>query len=408
MSQLVKHVFEQVCSDLVIDANLAKAIIKYQLSFSTKNDQHIQFFGGHLTGVQVVRFTDQDRQLWFEDILKTDEDYLQKELLKLPTVHEEHKVASNAMNLSCAYLVHALTVSSIPEPLKHDAIIATLLVLQYKFLTSRLYRHFVFPADRATAEATFASLSLKFDLKQAGSWGALLNQRAENIVLPNALWVNLIKTFDDDSKIEKFLNDVQTRLRSLLNIIAGVHYSINKQGKRITAVSATVEHDGKEVLRDRTKSLAVYTRYLNAVITDKGSFIREELTSVVENLIHTMPPQLLHTTLAWMSDNYQSTKSPEVENVVKETLIHSFDYLSHDRAAMQSTHDLPGLLTRLRGVYTAARSTDPALMFLREEVEKIVKKATNTKNVSLLAPTRTGVLLYLVLRALCKNYYSGQ
>lgn len=407
MSNYVKQTIERVCSDLVVDAQLAKDIIRYQLGFATKNDQHIAFFGGHLTGVHVVRFTEADRQDWFEYIVKADSDYLQRELWKLPTVHKEHKVASDSMNLSCAYLVHALYVADIPEQLKHDAIISTLTVLMYKFLTSLLYTRFTFPADRATAEAAYASLSLKFELKQAGSWGKYINNRAESIVAPGALWLKVIDSFNDDVNIEKMINDIQSRLRATMNLITGVHFNVNRQGIRISSVSATVEHDGKEILRDRTKSLANYTRYLNSVISDKPSFMREELLQVVENIVHTMPPHLFRGTLEWMSENYQNTKTPEVQHVLRETMIHSFDYLAHDRAALQNNHDLPGLLSRLKGVYTAARSTDVVLMELRSETEAIVKKATNTRNESLLAPIRTGVLLYLVLRALCKNYYAG-
>jgi hypothetical protein len=58
-------------------------------------------------------------------------------------------------------------------------------------------------------------------------------------------------------------------------------------------------------------------------------------------------------------------------------------------------------------VYTSARSTDPILFEIREETEKIVKLATGTRNVSLLSPIRTGVLLYITLRALAMRHYSG-
>jgi hypothetical protein len=64
-----------------------------------------------------------------------------------------------------------------------------------------------------------------------------------------------------------------------------------------------------------------------------------------------------------------------------------------------------GLLVRLKGVYTSARSTDPALISLREKTEAIVKKATGSNNVSLLPPVRTGVCLYIVLRALTMKHY---
>lgn len=404
----VRNVFEQLCKDVIPDTALAKRLVAYALLFQNKNEDHIKFFGGHLTGVQVVRFTDDDRLAWFEEILHVDEHTLQEALYKLPTVHKDHQVASDAMNLSCIWLVHVLINSPhIPDGLKRDAMISVILVLQYKFLTSRLYRHFIYPADKAVAEATYASLSMKFDLKQYGNWGAYLRARAEAILDEHTQRYQEFTKMDDDREIEKIINDIQTRLRKTLKLIAGMHYQINASGKKIIAVSQTVEHDGKEILKDKTKSLANYTRYIQSVIPDQSSFLREELLTVVENMVQTMPPHLFRGTLEWLSDNFQGHEAHKLQDLVKEIMVHCFDYLAHNSDALQNPHDLTGLLVRLRGVYTAARSTDPILMMIRERTENLVRQATGTRNLSLLPPIRTGVLLYIVLRSLAKRHYAS-
>jgi len=409
MSLLIRNVFEQECSDVIVDSILAKKIVAYQLAFVAKNDEHVKFFGGHLTGVQIVRFTESDQLVWFDEILHVDQDTLQQELFKLPTVHEEHKVASNAMNLSCIWLTHLLiNAPNIPDTLKHDALISVMLIMQYKFLTSRLGRHFPYPANKAVAEATYASLSMKFDLKQAGSWGGYLRKRAEDILDEKAPRFKHFQKMGDDREIEKIVNDIQTRLRKTLRLIAGTHYQINASGKRIIAVSQTVEHDGKEILKDKTKSLANYTRYIQAIIPDKSSFLREELLTVVEGMVQTMPPTLFRGTLEWLSEHFQGQHAHKLQALTKEIMVHCFDYLSHNTDSLQNPHDLPGLLSRLRGVYTAARSTDPILMDIRRQTEDLVKQATGTRNVSLLPPIRTGVLLYIVLRSLAKRHYTEQ
>lgn len=405
-SLLIRNVFEQQCSNIVFDVALAKKIIAYQLAFVAKNDEHVKFFGGHLTGVQVVRFTDADRLVWFEEILHVDENTLQEALFELPTVHRDHQVASDAMNLSCIWLVHGLLNADLPDKLKYDALISVILVLQYKFLTSRLYRHFIYPADKAVAEATYASLSMKFDLKQYGSWGAYLRARAEDILNEHSSRFKQFKDMQDDREIEKIVNDIQTRLRKTLKLIAGVHYSVNASGRSIKSTSQMVEHDGKEILKDRTKSLINYTRYLQSIIPDKTSFLREELLVVVEKMIHTMPGHLFRGTLEWISDNFHGPHATELQDLTKEAMVHCFDYLAHNSEAVQNGHDLAGLLVRLRGVYTAARSTDSVLLDIRIRTEKLVREATGTRNVSLLPPIRTGVLLYLTVRALAKRHYA--
>lgn len=407
MSLLIRNVFEQACPDLVADELFAKKIVAYQLAFVAKNDDHVKFFGGHLTGVQIVRFTPSDRAVWFEEILHADDYSLQQKLYKLPTVNPNHNVASDAMNLSCYWVIHLLTQAKIPDKLKHDALISCALILQYKFLTSRLSRHFKFPAVESVAEATYATLSMKFDLKQYGNWQAYLTARAEDIVDPHSpRYVNFVK-MDNDRQIELIINDIQTRLRKTLKLIAGTHYRVAASGYKIVSTSQIVEHDGQALLKDKTHGLAKYTRYIQSIIPDKGSFIREELLQVVEKQIATMPPHLFRASLDWLSDNFQGPRADELHKHVSEIMIHCFDYLVHNSSAVQNGHDLVGLLVRLRGVYTSARSTDPILFSLRDETEKIVKLATGTRNVSLLSPIRTGVLLYIALRALAMRHYSG-
>ncbi|BDD79542.1 hypothetical protein [Burkholderia phage FLC9] len=407
MDVSIKGVFESECADLAIDAQLAKRLHLYTVGFAHKNQDHIEFFGGNLTGVQVVRFTDADRDQWFHEILKADEGALEERLLALPTVNADFNVSSDTMNLSCAWLMHALLISKkLSDHQRHEAMMDVALVLQYKFLTSRLYRHFKYPADRATAEATYAQLTYKYAIKQYGSWAAVLNARAEEIISPTGLHHNAVETMNPDSSVVYLLNDTQGRIRDMLKNIYDVFLQVHRQGIKISSTSSMVEHDGVEILKDKSKNLLAYTRYINSIITDRNSFIREELVTVIEKQMKTMPPRLFRESLEWMSDNYRQAGASMIEELLNETLIHSFDYLAENRSLVRNSTDLASLLTRLRGVYMSSRSTDPALFSLREKAEKIVKLATQNKNTSVIASVRTGLLLYLIARAYSMRYYA--
>jgi hypothetical protein len=403
----IKGVFESECAHLALDAQLAKRIHLYTVGFAHKNQDHIEFFGGNLTGVQVVRFTDADRDHWFTEIVQADEGALEARLLALPTVNENFNVSSDTMNLSCAWLLHALLHSKkLSDAQRHQAMLDVVLVMQYKFLTSRLYRHFKYPADRATAEATYAALTFKYAIKQYGSWAAVLNARAEEVISPTGLHRKAIELMDPDSTVIYLLNDTQGRIRDMLKNIYDVFLQVHRQGIKISSTSSLVEHDGVEILKDKSKNLLAYTRYINSIITDRNSFIREELLTVIEKQMKTMPPRLFRESLEWMSDNYRQSGASMIEELLNETLIHSFDYLAENRNLVRNSTDLASLLTRLRGVYMSSRSTDPALFSLREKAEKIVKLATNNKNSSVIAAVRTGILLYLIARAYSMRYYS--
>ena len=212
MDHSIRAVFEDECSNLVIDTRFVKRLHNYVVGFTHKNPDHIAFFGGNLLGVQVVRFTDVERDEWFNEILEADDMSLEDRLLALPTVNADWNVSSDTMNLSCIWLLHAIFISKLPEKDKHQALIDVSLVLQFKFLTSRLYRHFKYPADKAVAEATYAQLSYKYDIKRYGSWQALFNARAEELISKESIHYATIAKMNVDTDVTYMLNDVQGRI----------------------------------------------------------------------------------------------------------------------------------------------------------------------------------------------------
>ena len=407
MDKSIKEVFEDICSTLEIGPKLAKAIASYRLGFVNKNQDHAEFFGSNLLGVHQVRFTNTDRAAWFEDVVKADEFALDERIIALPNVNEDFIVSSDTMNISCAWLLHAVfNTKKLNDKEKHAVMVDVAMVLQYKFFTSRLFRLFKYPADREVAEATYAALSGKFAIKQAGSGDAMFRARAEEVVGDSGLHKHAIRVMNDDLEVVYLLNDMQGRIRDMLKKIYDLHLRTHRTGVKIKSLGATVEHDGEEVLRDRTKGVQNYRLYIESVIGDRNSFIKEELTEIIERTMKTMPPKLFKQSLEWMSDNYNQRTGTVVGEIVAETIVHMFDYFSQNKGLIKNASDSPGLLSRLRGVYMSSRSTDPALLVLRDKTEEMVKKATANRNTTILASVRTGVLLYIVLRTICKHYYA--
>lgn len=407
MIENVKSVFEDECKNLLIDVKLVKKLVEYYQLFVNKNEDHIRFFGGNLLGVQIVRFTDADRNRWFDEIMEVVDGPLEERLLALPNINAEFHVSSDTMNLSCAWLAHAISISpKLNDAQKHEGMVHVFLILQIRFFTSRYFRHFRYPADKAVAEATYAQLSYKYAIKVYGSWAALFLARSEEIISHTSIHYKTIVELKDDLRIVYMLNDIQGRIRDMLKNIYDVFINTHKQGIKISSTSLVIAHDGEEILKDKTKNLAAYGRYLCSIVTDRNSFMREELMAIIEKLMHTTPPRLFRETLEWMSHNYRQSNAGDIELALNEIIIHSFDYLSQNRALVRNTLDLPELLSKLRGVYTSSRSSDPVLLSIREHVEHIVQQATNNKNNSIIASVRTSVCLYVVLRAFTMKHYS--
>lgn len=402
----ILEVFNNECIHLKIDMHLLKRLKKYQTDFILKNSDHQEFFGGNLTGVHVVRFTNADRNRWFDEIIEVDDIPLEERLQALPDVVKEFHVSSDTMNLSCVWLTHSIFTSSfLNDEQKEEGMTLVMLILQYKYLTSLLSHYFRYPADRAIAEATYAQLSFKFSIKVYGSWSALLENRSIEIISKESIHYKTITAMNIDTDVVYMLNDTQNRIRDILKNICSVFHYVKEQGDRIITTSSVIEHEGVSVLKEKTHDQSSYYRYINSIVSDKNSFIKSELCSVIEKLVYTIPPKLFISSLEWMSINYRQRTAGVIEEVLNECIIHCFDYINSNKGTIRTNTDYATLLTKLKGVYMSSRSTDPVLFALREKTEKIVKMATGNKNNSVISSVRTGILLYTVLRTLVKDHY---
>lgn len=404
-SQLVFDAFEQCCGNLPIDAALAKSIIGYETRWVTRNQDHIAFFGGHLLGVNPVKFLPTDQNTWFDEILQTDAEVLTQALSEFRELNNERIVSSDSMNLSCVWLAHKLLQSDLDKDLKEQAMMSTMLILQYKFFTSRLYILFRYSADPAVAEAMYTELSFKYAIKQYGSWAAVFHARAADIIRKGGLHYERILQFKPDKQIVYMVNDIQGRIREMLKGLYGEHLRVLHSGVRIKSSSMVVEFDGESVLKDTTKSLVQYRRYLDSIISNPPAFIRDELISVILQVMNTAPEKLVRETLTWMSSHYRQQQHSVITPVLDQTLIHAFSYLNEERGFIHAKPDLAVLLSRLKGVYTSSRSTDAHLLKLRVETEKLVVLATQAKSPAVIAGVRTAVLLYLIARTFSMHHY---
>lgn len=408
MNDSVKSVFEEYCAHVVADKHLAKTLQRLQLGFVHKNADHIEFFGGNLTGVNVVRFLEQDSDNWFNDVLELSEADIKDPLHQLRDINPAFHISSSPFNLSVVWIVHLIQhTNHLTDKQKKEAQINALLYLQFKFFCSLLYHYFKFPADPETATATYASLTNKFTLKTQGSWLAVFRKRAEDILADNSPHYDAIVRMDSDKDVVDMLNDVQGRLRDMLKNIYAVMMRVHNSGIRITSTSSVVEHDGVSILKDRTRGLGIYTTYIKATISDKNSFIREELLQVSESIVPTAPPKLVLQTLEFLSDNYLKRGDRKIDVLLDDILIHAFGYLLEIQGSLKAGIDLAGLLERLRGIYTSSRSTDPDLLALRERTEELVRKAVETKTAATIASVRTAVLLYVVSRTFTMRHYTS-
>jgi hypothetical protein len=403
----ILDIFTEHCGDLKIDKDFVKSVIAMERRFVNKNHDHVEFFGGALTGVQTVRFLPEDYSVLYDDVLHIDADLVQEQIYALPDINKDFAISSDVFGIASVWVMHAILTSRyLSAELKYEGMLRMAMYQNCRYLTSILYNFFKFPANPATAQATYAAMSYRFGLKEAGSWGKFLQKRSNDVIDKESIHHHTITKCGPDYDIVTMLNDVQGRIKSVMINIYSLFIDIHNRGVRIGSSSDLIEIDGEVILKDRIDALASYTRYIKDIVTDKHSFIKQDLFDIVIDVMPTASPHQFTEFLQWFSTNYMHYKTGALAKVLDDVMTHAFDYLSENRGLLRNHDDITGMLVKMRGTYTSSRQSSPRLMDIKRDVESLISYATKVKNESALASLRTAFCLYVLLRALTKRYYS--
>lgn len=406
--ELIKDVFDHHCDHLVFDRNLASKLISYHLDFVNKTHDHTLFFGGHVLGVYDVSFTDEDREDWFVYILGVDEMVLRPDLLRIPAVRAEFKISSDTFNLSVIWLLYRLhNEKRLEDKIKFEAMVTSAAILHYKLLTSILNWYFKYNTTLGKAEATYARLNGKFDIKKYNTYGAMYRAKSETMVNGNWHYHSVLESMSSNFRVIECLNNLQGGIRDMMKNVYSVFMQVHVDGDKIGSTNMMFEHDGSTLIKDKLDLSSTYGRYMKSILSDRNSFIKEELVLVILSLIPNMPERLFRLSLEETSKMYYGHGTKEIDHILEQTLIHAYVYLSDNKAILTSGNlDLADILIRLKGVYTSGRVMDPVLINLRIDTEKFIPKVIHNKISVNVSSVRTGFLLYLIARAFTMRHYS--
>lgn len=407
MTRNVKTIFEEHCSHLVFDKKMLKKLQRYERDFVHKSEDHIRFFGGNLMGVDAVRFTPSDQARWFDEILEADEGGLKVELHALPDILPHRHVSSSVMNLSCFWVAHKFLHSSkLSQSDRELGAKLSILILYYKFVTSILTNWFKYAADPIVAQATYDTLTKRFHLKVVGSWGALLEQRSEASIARNGTHYKTLINMNDDQAIVYMVNDTQNRIKSHLKYIRDVFTAVQNDEKALVkTIVGTIELDGDVKVRDRTKNTANYIRYIEAIMTDRVSFVIPQLVMIISSIVTTAPKKNIEEVLEYASNNFSIKADKDLIRLPSVILEHAFEYITKNPGVMNSGRDITGLLSKMRSVYQASKTKDPLILEAREIGEKVAQRATGSRNKILLSSLRNALMLYILLRAFTMDHF---
>lgn len=406
MAKTLKDVFDDHAELTKFDNDFVSRAHKYERAFVNKNEDNIVFLGNGLMGTPRFIYSRNDRDEFFDEVVKIDEGAMKNDVYSLPHIDPSFNVASDPLNLTIAYTVHRLMTSTLSASKKEEGMIAVLKVMHYRFLSSLMSNYFKYEPDKAIAQAVYYALNRKFSLKVTGSWAALIQSRCEDIISTSSIHYDTLMLFRDDAKIQYFISDTQGRIRNIVKAMYLVFLDVHKNSAKVITRKDMVDLDGTMHVRDLVRDTSAYKRYAHTIISERDSFYKEQLVSVITNLVHTASPRNLTLVLEYMSNNYGPRGDRRVEKLIDETLIHAFQFIAENRSKFSGGTNLPEVLSSLKSLYMSSRTTDPSILKMRKLSYDISKKAIVSNNASLIASLRTAVMLYIVLRTLTMNYYS--
>lgn len=403
LKQILDHVFK----DVKFDKKLYVKLIKHKNTLVTKNVEHAEFFGGVLTGTNTLRHTDSDENKVLHEILDIDTIYIKTNRVHVDELNPKWVVANDVFNLCMAYCMYRFMNSNIiSKKMRSEAAELCSYLLHFKSICAKHTQYFKYPVSKQVATAAYEHLSNKFLIRKLDSWEEVTVYRAKSI-LHNTSHKTVISRFGPDKEVIYLLSNMNNQINSMFRKIFRVTADIVVTKKSVTlSTLAETTPDGVEVFGETKAGFSSYTDYILSIVHDKHSFIKEDLINVTLDVMPVGNYDHVSEVLLWMSEHVFSKHTDEINDFIRGTIEHAFTYL-YDNGLLQNKHnDISVFVNKLKGAYTSSRSSNAALLDLRDKGTKIIKQASKRNNTQLVNSTRTVLMLYLFLRAYARNLYT--
>lgn len=407
MESNYKQIVEKYTTEVKVDNALAQRLNRFVNNFINKDEDHINFFGSNLTGVHSIYFTTLDKnELMIDVIGNVNDGAIRREIKALPYVGSTWVVATEPVTVVCIYLAYRFYNSTLPQKVKEQAMMDCAMIVHFKFITSLMNHYFQYNIPMATALASYSALSRKFTLKDEGTWYKTLRRRCEDFLFNQDSWHEQIHTFEPDEELIKMFSDLQVRMRSMVKNIAEVTYRLHSAGVGVDSESSTIETDEGLKVRDVQRLHSVYKDYLMATVVEPRALIKSELVHIIGEAITTMPESPVFQILTYLSELVR-TNDRNAYKLIDESMMFLFNYLQREGKQDNSLSNITLLLEKLKNLLTASKTKDHTILELRRLSEKVVLKGSPIRNKAAVSGLKTGLILYLILRAITKHHYSG-
>lgn len=398
----VNDVFSEYVPIKKIDRAVLRNVLDYVNRFVRGDESRILFLGGNLIGVHAFKYLEEDRVEWMEDVLRIDDtEGLREDVHTLTGINKDFFVSSDVTNLSLVWMAHKALVShELNEGDRMRLATACIDMLQYKFLSSIHTHFFKYAANEGIAKATYEALDKKSGLKKYGTWKGLLDSRTEDILSHGSIHYKTLREFDDDEEIAKMLNDIQGRLKAVMIKLTDTFNKLREADTRIQTTTKFTTVDGEAIMKESSNRYERIRDRMHSVIPSRNDFVKDDILDAITKIARTTSKHQLEECLFYLSDNYHSKIGKQLQELVNDCIIYTFDVIRQERLSLDH---IPAAMVKMHNMFKSSRAIDPLLVSIRERMGAVVGDALGTHSTSTIASTRIGVILYIVLRGLLEK-----
>lgn len=285
----------------ILTKNALLQFNKYLTIFELRDD-HPYLLNNPLLGTHRLIFTQNDREVIF-DFFNVDQAVLKSRLKEVKSYNPSFIVASDPFNILMIWLTYlSFKNKSLPAKLLKTTRFSTIQFLQYKFFSSKLFNSYKYLADKDIMQFTIDSLSYKSDIKKHETWKKVLANRTETYISPTSNHKKAFTKFKNDREVYYAITDIQTRIRSTINIISRVYYDNLRNRDILGTYDATIEIDGKKVLKEFTAYLDKILTNLTQQLPNQKIFITDSYVAALNSQYPTISTMMITNILRYFSN----------------------------------------------------------------------------------------------------------
>lgn len=385
--------------NVVIDKSFLKRIEAFNYRWLFKNDDHIEFFGGATIGVQTVRFSKLDDNIFY-DTFDIDFKSVEAGILKIKSIDHKRQVSSNPHYLILIYFMYlTLHAEKLSDKEKKAIIEQLYYTFAYRVISGRMVHYFPYPLDPNIAKTVLEKLSNRYILKKCGSWNKMLEYRAKDI-LPGGLHYKALDKFDPD-KVQYIIADLYNRLKDVFKNIYPIIIQVKENKEAIGTTSSTAQiGDDDEHYSDDMVSSGQYVDYIKSIIFDQGTLIRYELVTVVAKRVGKITPDDLLRSIS----NLKEIEPKPLYTVLEEIIPNTLDFLYRKGITSNYTRNIFSIVNMLKGYLLANKVKHKAVLLVKDLFLDYVptiyqKRPSNT----VINHCMVATVVYLIIRSFYKD-----